>query len=207
MRVHSRPPDGQVFSVQPFSDADRYQVDPIAGTVVLARNAGEGLGPGEAELLELTAAGDTVWQRLLRFHPIPVAGPILDEQIDSEVAFLEYLEETQPGAPGRISPRDIVDEGLYVPEHLPAVGRLYLASFSGHVWIESLERVDTMKVWYSLPRGDNEAPPRRVLLPEFFHARDATDTHVWGYWRDELGVEHVEGRRLVPATDRSAGGD
>ena len=31
---------------------------------------------------------------------------------------------------------------------------------------------------------------------------DATETHVWGFWRDEmgvgqLGVDHVEGRRLV----------
>ena len=67
------PDNRQVSAVQPFSDADRYQVDPVAGTFVLARNVGEGLGAGEAELLELTAAGDTVWQRLLRFDPIPVA--------------------------------------------------------------------------------------------------------------------------------------
>ncbi len=187
----------QVFGVQPFSDADRYQVDPVAGTFVIARNAGEDLGPGEAGLLELTATGDTVWQRLLQFDPILVAGSVLDETVDAEVGYLEYEEETLPGVLGRRSPHDIVEEALFVPEHLPAVRDIFLSSSSGHVWIESLERVDTMKVWYSVVRGDSETPPRRVLLPEFFHARDATETHVWGFWRDELGVDHVEGRRLV----------
>ena len=185
-----------VFAVQPFSDADRYHADPVAGTIVLVRNGGEGLAAGEAELLELTATGDTVWQRRLRFDPIPVAGSVLDEPVDAEVGFLQDLEETYPGVLGRGSPRAIVEEAFFVPEHLPVARDIFLSSFSGHVWIESLERVDTMKVWYSFARGDNETPPRRVLLPEFFHARDATETHVWGFWRDELGVSHVEGRRL-----------
>ena len=88
-----------------------------------------------------------------------------------------------------------------MPEHLPVARYIFLSSSSGHVWIESLERVDTMKVWYSIAPGDDETPPRRVLLPEFFHARDATETHVWGFWRDELGVSHVEGRRLGEQAD------
>ena len=182
-----------MFAIQPFSDADRYKPDPVAGTVILARNAGENLGAGEAELLELTSAGDTVWQRQLRFDPIRVAGPILDEPFER---YLNRLREIEPGILDR-SPRVMVNEGLYVPDHLPAVRSLFLTSFSGHVWLESHERVDTMSVWYSVRRGDNETPPRRVLLPESFRARDATDTHVWGVWSDELGVNHVEGRRLV----------
>ncbi len=198
------PDNRQVSTVQPFSDADRYQADPVAGTVVLARNAG--FGPGQAELLELNAAGDTVWQRRLQFDPIPVVGPVLEEPVDSEVGFLEYLEETRPGVLGRRSPRAIVEEALFVPEHLPVVGDIFLSSFSGDVWIQSLERVDTMRVWYSVARGDIDTPPRRVVLPEFFHARDATETHVWGFWRDELGVSHVEGRRLVDASPEWAPG-
>ncbi len=196
------PDDQPVFTVQPFSDADRYQVDPVAGTFVLARNTGGNLGAGQAELLELTSAGDTVWQRRLQFDPVPVLGSVLDEQVEVFVGVLEHLEETYPGILGRRSPRSIVEEAVFVPEHLPAVRSIFLSSFSREVWIESLERVDTMKVWYSVVRGESETPPRRVLLPEFFHARDATETHVWGFWRDEmgvgqLGVDHVEGRRLV----------
>jgi hypothetical protein len=196
------PDDQSAFTVQPFSDADRYQMDPVAGTFVLARNTGGNLGAGQAELLELTSAGDTVWQRRLQFNPVPVMGSVLDEQVEVFVGALEHLEETSPGTLGRRSPHAIVEEALFVPEHLPAVRSIFLSSFSGEVWIESLERVDTMKVWYSVVRGESEAPPRRVLLPEFFHARDATETHVWGFWRDEmgvgqLGVDHVEGRRLV----------
>ncbi len=98
-----------------------------------------------------TSTGDTVWQRRLQFDPVPVAGSVLDAPIDVLVGMLEHLEEIRPGVLGRRSPHAIVDEALFVPEHLPAVGSIFLSSFSG-VWIESLERVDTMTVWYSLAR-------------------------------------------------------
>ncbi len=188
---------GQAFGAQAFSDADRYRVDPSAGTVVIARSGGDDVQPGEAELLEVAAAGDTVWQRRLRFDPIPLAGSVLDEEIEGLAGLVESMSEGSPGALGRRSPRDVAAEALYAPEHLPAVRGMFLTSFSGHVWIRSHELVGTMRVWYSVRRGDGATPPRRVLLPESFRARDATETHVWGIWTDELGVDYVEGRRLV----------
>ena len=188
---------GQVFGAQTFSDADRYRADPAVGTVVIARSGGDDIQPGEAELLEVAAAGDTVWRRRLRFDPIPLAGPVLDEAIEGLAGLVESVLESAPGVLGRQSHRDVVEEALYVPEHVPAVRGFFPTSFSGHVWIESHERVDTMRVWYSVERGDSETPPRRVLLPESFRARDATETHVWGVWTDELGVQHVVGRRLA----------
>ena len=151
---------------------------------------------------KLTAAADTVWQRRLQLDSVPVAGSVLDDQINAEIGYLEVLRETRPGVLGRRSPRDIVEEALYVPDYLPVVRRrLFLTSFSGQVWLESHERIDAMRVWYSVVRGDTETPPRRVLLPESFRPRDATETHVWGVWSDELGVNHVEGRRLVELGD------
>ena len=36
-----------------------------------------------------------------------------------------------------------------------------------------------------------------VLLPVGFRAMDATDTHVWGVWEDELDINYVVGRRLM----------
>ena len=71
---------------------------------------------------------------------------------------------------------------------------------SGHIWIQSHERRDSLSVWYSIERGDDESPPRRVLLPEWFQVFDATETHVWGVWKDELDINYVVGRRLVPAS-------
>ena len=59
------------YAGQPFTDADIYWEDPGAGSVVLTRSAGEHLGPGETELYEVSAAGDTVWKRHLRFEPMP----------------------------------------------------------------------------------------------------------------------------------------
>ena len=53
-------------------------------------------------------------------------------------------------------------------------------------------------VWYAVRRGEIEDPIRRITLPESFNPRDVTDTHVWGERVDELGVEHMVGRRLIP---------
>ncbi|MDE2764060.1 MAG: hypothetical protein OXQ94_15950 [Gemmatimonadota bacterium] len=58
--------------------------------------------------------------------------------------------------------------------------------------------MDTLAVWYTIERGDTLTPPRRVLLPEPLKVHDANATHVWGVWEDELGVNYVVGRRLVP---------
>ena len=68
---------------------------------------------------------------------------------------------------------------------------------SGQVWLETHESMDTLRVWYSIDRGDTESLPRRVLLPDWFRVMDATDTHVWGVWKDELDINYIVGRRLA----------
>ena len=195
-------PDGHYLAIQPFSDADEHWADPVLGTVLLARNVGGDLRAGEAEIIEIAETGDTIWQRRLRFNPLALAGLQLDEALEGQLNLVGQIEEAVPGIFGRRSPRDVVEEGLYLPEHLPAVKDLFLASFSGEVWIQSHERLDTLSVWYAIPRGEDETPPRRVLLPVSFHARDATEAHVWGEWRDELDVSYVVGRRLVSGGSR-----
>lgn len=154
--------------------------------MVLARLAGEHLGPGEAEVLEVSAAGDTVWRRRLGVEPIRLTRPMVEAAID---------EWYDVGWPDPV-PRDAVERALHAPEYVPAVKVFSLAS-SGHIWVQSHERRDTLRVWYTLKRRDNEGPPRRVLLPEWFEVLDATETHVWGIWKDELDINYVVGRRLV----------
>ena len=108
------------------------------------------------------------------------------------------VDEDEAGARVKASARKDIEKSIHVPgEYLPAVKVLTMAS-SGQVWILSHETVDTLDVWYSVERGDDESPPRRVLLPDWFLVLDATDTHVWGVWRDELDINYVVGRRLVP---------
>ncbi len=182
---------GEHFSGQPYSDGDIYREDPGAGSVVVARRAGEHLGPGETELIEVSAPGDTVWKRRMEFDPVRLTRPLVDAAIDDWRS--SVVDES-----GRPS-REAVENALHLPEYLPAVKTFHLTS-SGHVWIQSHERRDTLSVWYSLERGDDESPPQPVLLPEGFQLMDATETHVWGVWKDELDINYVVGRRLVPVT-------
>ena len=189
--------DAVLFAAQPYSEADYYGMDAGAGSVVIARNIGDNLEPGEAGLLEIGAAGDTVWRRRLKFRPIRLTRAMVDATIDRQVVgTLERTEEGDPGFLGGRSAREVAEEALHTPEYLPALRRFTLAS-SGHVWLESHESIDTLSVWYSIERGDTESPPRRVLLPEWFRVMDATDTHVWGVWTDELDINYIVGRRLA----------
>ncbi len=81
---------------------------------------------------------------------------------------------------------------------VPSIGSSgIVATASGEVWLKTFERSDTLVVYHAVRRGDMTGEPRRVLLPESISFRDATDTHVWGIWKDSLGVPHVVGRRLV----------
>ena len=179
---------GCYYAPQPYPDADLYWEDPAAGTVVVVRRSLEHLGPARSELFEVSAAGDTLWKRSLAFQPVRLTREMLEATLNSVGSGLD-----DP------LPRDAVERALYAPEYLPAVSDFALAS-TGRIWLRSPEVRDTLSVWYSLERGDTAAPLRRVLLPEAFELMDATDTHVWGVWQDELDISYVVGRRLIPAS-------
>ena len=189
--------DATLYTAQPYSDADRYRLDPEAGAVVIVRNAGEDLPVGEAEIVEVAATGDTVWRRRLEFGPVRLTRQMLEAELHWFVEGVSAFVEESPAGNGGQSAAGLIEEALYVPDYLPPTKGFFLTS-SGHIWLQSHEQQDTLSVWYSLERGHSESPPRRVLLPDWFQALDATDTHVWGVWKDELDINYVVGRRLVP---------
>ena len=182
--------DRTVWAHQRYGNSDLTSFAP--GTAVVGRRSG---GEGTFELIELNAGGDTVWLRKLQFEPLKLTPGMIRERGDFVVANL-----TIPGvSQGRL--RQAWEEGLHKPEYLPAAKGMVLTA-SGEVWLttfESSTRSDTLAVCYAIRRGDMTGRPRRVLLPESMSLHDATDTHVWGTWKDPLGVPHVVGRRLVPA--------
>lgn len=187
---------GYRFGIQPYSDVDWRRLDRATGGVLLARRTGKDLQPGEGEVVEVSTSGDTVWRRKVALAPIRLTRARLESTIDSVTRVLKEQEETKPGILDGRSARDLAEEALYAPEFLPSV-RSFMLTSSGQVWLQSQERLDTLSVWYSIERGDADTPPRRVLLPESLTLMDATVTHVWGSWKDDLGVNHVVGRRLV----------
>ena len=177
---------GTAWMGQVFSDADLTRFGP--GSAVVGRRTG---GAGVVELIELDAGGDTAWSRRLEFEPRRLTPEMVREWGDYLVANI-----TLPG----VSPlklRRAWEEGLHKPEHLPAAKRILLTA-SDEVWLTTFESADTLEVYYAIRRGDMTGKPRRVLLPKSLLLHDATETHVWGIWRDSLDVAHVVGRRLVP---------
>lgn len=181
-----------LHTAQPYSDADEIDFLPASGTMVVTRESrGD---PGLVYLHQISASGDTVWSRSLRFEPIPL--------LPGDVgAALEAEARAVTGTVGVLSldeARALVEGALYVPNHHPAVMDTEVMS-NGELWIRNHEEPgDALDVWYTVRIGADNAPPRRVLVPWSFYPFDATDSHVWGIRLDpESGGQSVVGRRLV----------
>ena len=195
---------GGMHTTQPLGDFDLTYFDSVLGALVVVRR---NLGGGLVELVEVNVDGDTVLQRR-------VATSAVTMEQDQIASFIDvYAEQlSKPGAPGSSSPyravRAAVKEALHVPNPLPGAREVH-GTASGEIWFRGFENEDSFSVWYAVPRDSAASAFRRVLLPPGFTARDATDTHVWGIRRGDLGVEYVAGRRLVPiaaAKESSEGG-
>ncbi len=183
--------DMRSFTAQRFGDYD-YTAFAHGRILIMRRSGGP---PGSLDLLELDARGDTLWERRLQFDPLALTPDRIQEVVDIR----KGPEFQRPGwSPAQqLSYLQAFEEALYKPEYLPAAESFLLAA-SDDVWLKTFERVDTLRVYYTIPRGDTSGEPRRVLLPEGLQAADATATHVWGTRDDPLGVPHVVGRRLNP---------
>jgi len=182
--------DGHTFTGQYFGDDDRTAF--AHGRILVMRRSGG--PPGSLDLLELNALGDTLWERRLQFEPHSLTAEWVQEIVDSWIVAFP-----RPGMSRaeQLRYREAFEEALYKPEYLPAAVSFFLSA-SDDVWLKTFERIDTLRVYYIIPRGDTSGEPRRVLLPEAMQADDATATHVWGTRDDALGVPYVVGRRLMP---------
>ncbi len=112
-------PHAGLFTAQFFGDSDLYEFDPGTGTVLVVRR---NTGVGVLEIVEVDAAGDTVWHRRLTFAPLELD----DERIEQSVTL---LAEVLSGGPGDISAsnaRDLASEALDTPEYLPCRHSSYL---------------------------------------------------------------------------------
>ena len=180
---------GGMQSEQSLGDFDLTWFDPATGSVVVVRR---NLGPGEVDLAEIEADGDTAWHRRLATQPVSL-GP------DRTANYIDGLARQFSGSGGRTfaTMRAAVEEALYIPDPLPGVVRVH-GTVSGEIWFSGFEREDSLSVWYSVRRNGGPGEVRRILVPSGFTAEDATDTHVWGYRRDDLDVQYVVGLRLVP---------
>ena len=181
--------DGHVHFPQYFGDADHTAF--AHGKILVMQRAGG--PPGSLDLLELSANGDTLWERRLQFEPLKLTPEWIQEVVEKvtgpEFQFSMFSRSEQ------LNYVKAFEETLYKPGYLPAAQGSFLSA-SDEVWIKTFERSDTLRVYYTIPCGDVSGELRRVLLPESFGAADATDTHVWGIRDDPLGVPYVVGRRL-----------
>lgn len=177
-----------IHTGQFYGDDDLTWYDPGAGSVVVLRR---NLGGGEVELLEIGASGDTLWHRRL----LPPAIPFEPDQVAAAIdGAAGNLAAATPGV-SVDAMRDALEDALFIPNPMPGATRMH-GTASGEIWFRGYQSQDDLAVWYAAKRDG--VGLRQVLVPPGFRPMDATDTHVWGVRRGELGVQYVVGRRLVP---------
>ena len=171
---------------------DSFRPDASSGSVVLART--QKVPPGALDLIEISMTGDTLWKRRIRLPPIPIE----DHEVEAVVyrAASVYASWSGDSIPSRLLRRR-VRSAMIVPRSWPVANGIRLMP-NGEIWFRPAKSA-TPGEWYAVRRGESEGAIRRIVLPESFNPRDVTDTHVWGARHDELGVEYVVGRRMVPS--------
>ena len=157
----------RVFSVsQPFSDHDLTWFDTRTGSVgVVRRNDAAGV----VEVFEVVAPGDTVWHRRLLVPRVPLAGERAEAAIENNLSIAGSAGEEEGLTNADL--RRIVEDAMFIPSYLPTVAAL-VTTASGEVWLKTPEVARGQTVWYSVGRGDDDTPARRVLLPSTFKLQE-----------------------------------
>ena len=193
IRGQASPLSHHSFSVsQPFSDHDLTWFDSGTGNVGVVRRNG---AAGAVEVFEVGAPGDTVWHRRFLVPTVPLAPERAQAAIEKNVDRAAFAGEREGLT--RAELRRLVEDAMYIPGHLPTVVAL-VATASGELWLKTPEIARGQTVWYSVRRGEDDTPARRVLLPATFKLQDAVGDHVWGISEEPSQPRRVVGLRLVP---------
>ncbi len=176
---------------QSFGDSDLTWFDPRAENVVVLRR---NLGGGTVEVVEMDVGGDTLWHRRVSPSPVTLDPATLDRYIDQVAGQYAAFGGGEEQSAMVEALRESIEQAIHVPDPLPGATRLFGSGW-GEIWFQGYQRQDSLAVWHAIRRDGSGG--RRVLLPTGFRAMDATDSHVWGFRRDGMGLEYVMGRRLV----------
>ena len=152
--------DGHVHFPQYFGDADHTAF--AHGKILVMQRAGG--PPGSLDLLELSADGDTLWERRLQFEPLKLTPEWIQEVVEKftgpEFQFSMFSRSEQ------LNYVKAFEETLYKPGYLPA------ARCDGHPRLGDPGRSPGCAL---RGRAETEAREGTVSLPEALsHARTAT---------------------------------
>ena len=188
--------DGGTFGSQPFGDQPLSAVAPEGALVVVDRRAHAGEGAGTFSVSRIAMSGDTVFRREFRYEPVALSGARADSVTRARAEGLHgFMSRRQPDLSLARLEADVGD-AMYVPEHLPPLAALEVAS-DGTIWLERFEPAeDGSREWWILhPDGE---PAGRAFLPEGLEIHRITGEGVLGVESDEMGVDYIVRYRVEP---------
>ncbi|MEX2281667.1 MAG: 6-bladed beta-propeller, partial [Gemmatimonadota bacterium] len=177
---------GVLIMTLPFSTADITAVPPKGDALVLA----SGRPPTTQKdtsfsVSRIALNGATVFQRWIRYRPMPLERSQVDSMIVARV---------REAGRGRFNPQPIPDSATrQVPKFLPPVTAV-VAGADGTTWIRR-EETGGPAAWLVLDSKGN--PIAQLTLPRTFTLKAADATHVWATITDELDIPYVVRYRVV----------
>lgn len=188
---------GGTFSPQPFADDVLLDVDPVRERLlVVERRAWSGSGPAEFTVTAIAMTGDTLWRRGLPYDPHPLDGSVIDSIVTERATNLHrFMSRFQEGLTVAALEEDL-HQAVYRPAYLPPVTGMLMAG-DGAVWLALADVPGaTTRTWLVLDEAGE--PLARLEAPSDLRIMSADGTHVWGVVRDELDVDYLVRRPVLP---------
>jgi hypothetical protein len=192
-----RLPRTGLFSAQPFSDSDLYEIiSERAELVIVRRRASAGV-----LYVRVAANGDTLGVRTLNYERRKLSEKTVEQAIDRRAG--EVMKSPVVGATSIREAREWVADALYVPEYLPPVAEMRVGG-DGTLWVRRSDSGEPTvpQVWDAFD-GRSGAYIRSVELPREFRVLAVRGDDIWGVRTDSLDVPYLVLRRLVRSSRSS----
>ena len=187
---------GQMYSAQPYSDAEFAVVSGEAGRVaVIERPVASGEGDARFRVTMLDAEGDTLWSREYPYQPSAIPAAELDSVRAART--LRATEFATRAGGDRADAEKQVREKLVLPAFRPPLADARISA-DGSIWLRWTPVPGSPTNRWSLLDEDGE-PRASLELPSNLRLVEVQGTTAWAVETGELGVPYVVRLALGPA--------
>jgi hypothetical protein len=163
--------------MQPFEDGPLVTGARDGSGVVVVHRSG---GNGRVRIVRIGSAGDTIFDRFLRFAPQRVSSAVIDSAVNELAA---------QGPPSRDPElRSKIRRALYLPSSLPTVTEVIIAGDST-IWLRREMTWESTVRWTVLSSRGEELYD--LDLPTRLRVSAATRTTIWGVLPDTNDAPNV----------------
>ncbi|HUF51882.1 MAG TPA: hypothetical protein VMN60_13740 [Longimicrobiales bacterium] len=168
--------DGYAPALRPRAPLEQAMA---GGTVRVAWSVPDGGTDGVIRAVRLGPTGDTIYDRQLRYVPVPVPPSVLDSLVAGPTSLAGMMGVSEAEM------ERAVRGAVQLPDHRPPI-RLVHAGSDGTLWLQLNTPATDVSEWVML--ADDGAPRGRFSLPAGMLVRHSDISVAWAVELDEFDV-------------------